>query len=107
MKLRIALTAFVFAAGLWFAAAAGCGGDEPSSGETKPEAPKVTEAKRNEPDRPDAKRIAGDEALGIKFSPDKKTLVSYNRELPQKGYAIPNGVTAIGRSAGRFPRNTA
>ena len=93
MKFRRALTAFLLAAGLAFAV--GCdGSDKP-----KPEGAKTGSAKPGEPAPPDAKRIAQDEALGIKFSPDKRTLVSYNGALPQTEYAIPNGVTAIGKKA--------
>ena len=47
----------------------------------------------------DEKRIAADEARGIKFSADKRTLVSYNRDLPDKEYTIPSGVTTIGALA--------
>ena len=44
-------------------------------------------------------RIAVDEARGIKFSTDKRTLVKYNSKLPDKKYTVPNGVTAIGKEA--------
>ena len=47
----------------------------------------------------DLKRIADDEARGIKFSADKRTLVKYNFALPDKEYAIPGGVTAVGEEA--------
>ena len=41
-------------------------------------------------------RIAVDELRGIKFSADKRTLVKYNRKLPDKKYTVPYGVTSIG-----------
>ena len=47
----------------------------------------------------DMKRIAADEARGIRFSADKRTLVKYNRYLPDKEYTIPTGVTTIGKMA--------
>ena len=48
---------------------------------------------------PDKKRIAADEARGIRFSADKRTLVSYDRKLPDREYVIPRGVTVIGKKA--------
>ena len=47
----------------------------------------------------DERRIAADERRGIRFSADKRTLLKYDRNLPDTGYAIPEGVTAIGRAA--------
>ena len=47
----------------------------------------------------DLTRIAADEARGIRFSGDKRTLISYNGELTDEGYTIPNGVTEIGEYA--------
>ena len=44
-------------------------------------------------------RIAVDEARGIKFSADKRTLVKYNCKLPDRKYTVPYGVTAIGEWA--------
>ena len=43
--------------------------------------------------------IAADEARGIQFSKDKKTLMKYNPELPDSHYTIPEGVTTIGELA--------
>ena len=43
-------------------------------------------------------RIAADEAHGIEFSRDKRTLVKYNC-VPETEYTIPGGVTAIGKVA--------
>ena len=40
-----------------------------------------------------------DEARGIRFSADKRTLERYNGDLPDKEYAIPSGVTTIGEKA--------
>ena len=72
----------------------GCGdnsGGGGSSGNT---------AKPRKPAPPlDKERVAADEARGIKFSADKRTLVKYNRDLPDKEYTIPTGVTAIGKEA--------
>ena len=48
---------------------------------------------------PDLERIAADEARGIKFSEDKRTLVKYNKELSDEAYTIPFGVTTIGDEA--------
>ena len=48
---------------------------------------------------PGTKRIAADEARGIHFSNDKRTLVKYNRDLPETEYTIPGEVTAIGEKA--------
>ena len=50
-----------------------------------------------EPPPPDMKRIADDEARGIRFSDDKKVLVKYG--LSDKEYIIPAGVTTIGDEA--------
>ena len=47
----------------------------------------------------DMERIAADEARGIRFSADKRTLERYNGDLPDKEYAIPSGVTTIGEKA--------
>ena len=47
----------------------------------------------------DTKRIAADEKRGIRFSADKRALVKYNKDLPDKGYVIPDGVTSIGEGA--------
>ena len=47
----------------------------------------------------DMERIAADEARGIRFSADKRTLEWYNGDLPDKEYAIPSGVTIIGEGA--------
>ena len=43
--------------------------------------------------------ISADEARGIQFSKDKKTLMKYNPELPDNHYTIPDGVTTIGELA--------
>ena len=40
-------------------------------------------------------RIAEDEAKGIVFSEDRKTLIRYNEDLPDSSYSIPKGVTSI------------
>ena len=47
----------------------------------------------------DEKRIAEDEARGIGFSADKRTLLHYDGELPAGPYVIPAGVTSVGRNA--------
>ena len=44
-------------------------------------------------------RIAEDEAKGIVFSEDRKTLIRYNEDLPDSSYSIPKGVTSIGDMA--------
>ena len=47
----------------------------------------------------DMERIAADEKRGIKFSEDKRTLISYNQDLGMPEYAIPSSVTTIGKGA--------
>ena len=47
----------------------------------------------------DMERIAADEAHGIKFSSDKRTLLEYNTDLKDPEYTVPDGVTAIGKRA--------
>ena len=73
----------------------GCG---KKSGKSEKSEEKKSEAKKPAPPL-DKERIAADEAKGIKFSDDKRTLVEYNRDLPDKEYAIPDGITAIGEGA--------
>ena len=48
---------------------------------------------------PDYARIARDEARGIKFSDDKRTLLEYDSLLEDREYTIPSGVTGIGDRA--------
>ena len=60
----------------------------------KAEKSESTESEKTLPEL-DEKKVAADEARGIKFSKDKRTLIQY-QELPDKEYTIPNGVTAIG-----------
>ena len=52
----------------------------------------------------DMVRIAADEARGIRFSSDKRTLIDYNAELTDKEYTIPDGVTAIAEQAFEYHR---
>ncbi len=47
----------------------------------------------------DSARIAADKARGIEFSEDGRTLLEYNRELTDRRYTVPTGVTAIGAHA--------
>ena len=82
----------VLAAALTFGVLTGCGKKSESSGKSESNA----EAK---PKQIKARSIAEDEKLGIKFSEDKKTLVEYNAELKDAEYAIPSGVTTIGKGA--------
>ena len=77
-KVYCALLAFVLAGG----ALTGCGKIAKTD----------NAAKAVEPDRA---RIAADEAKGIKFSKDKRTLVRYNAALEDAEYVVPAGVTAI------------
>ena len=69
--------------------------------ENNPECMSLSEAKNDCIANPplDMIRIAADEARGIRFSSDKRTLISYNAELPDKDYTIPDGVTSIGEYA--------
>ena len=66
----------------------GCGDNSGGGGSSEKAAPPL-----------DKERVAADEAKGIKFSADKRTLVKYNRDLPDKEYIIPSGVTTIGKGA--------
>ena len=52
---------------------------------------------------PDEVRIAADEARGIRFSADRRTLVKYPAEFTDAEYTVPAGVTAIGEGA--FDKN--
>ena len=73
-------------------ASTGCGdGSSASRAARPPEKP--------DPMKLDLKRIAADEARGIKFSKDKRTLLKYGRKLPDRSYAIPGGVTSVGAEA--------
>ena len=49
----------------------------------------------------DHKRIAGDEARGIEFSPNKRILVKYPEKLRSAEYEIPRGVFAVKENAFR------
>ena len=69
--------------------------------ENNPECMRLSKAKKDCIANPplDMNRIAADEARGIRFSLDKHTLISYNTELTDKEYTIPDGVTVIGEYA--------
>ena len=60
---------------------------------------KAGNSEKSEKSNPPPGSVEADEARGIKFSADKRTLVKYNRDLPDKEYTIPSGVTTIGDSA--------
>ena len=91
MKKRFWFT--MLAAALTFGVLTGCGKKSESSG-------KAEKSEESKPLPPlDMKLIAGHEARGIKFSADKRTLVKYNQALGMAEYAIPSGVTTIGKGA--------
>jgi hypothetical protein len=96
---------FVLAAVLSAGVLTGCGkASESTKGEAKKDesagAGKVSASTAGAQAKPvKAHTVAEDEKRGIKFSDDKKTLVKYNAKLEDTEYAIPEGVTAIGKKA--------
>ena len=90
-KFMFAMLAAVLTAGV----VTGCGkvsGNSGSSGKSEKSEEKASM-------KLDMERIAADEARGIKFSDDKRTLIKYNRQLKDSEYTIPDGVTTIGDGA--------
>ena len=63
----------------------------------------ATNAENDNTDKKEANtqgnNFSKDEAIGIKFSDDKHTLISYPKKLKDSHYTIPHGVTKIGESA--------
>ena len=68
-------------------------------------APPKTPAAVEPPPELDLKRIAEDEARGIRFSADKRVFEKYPEKLRTASYEIPRGVIAIKESAFRECKN--